>query len=193
MHLQNIVHRDIKPANLLWSEDRLTVKITDFGVSVYEIPKHQNVAELTDAEAEFLELMKDGFLNSGAGTPSFLAPETAPTSEVNIIKFALDTWALGVTYYCLLFGHPPWESSDRWSLLRVIATSDFKIPEIMGLDRLSTGGRSPTGSFPDGQGVMKILDGLLTKDPENRMTLNELKVTIPVTYDCSRVPYTPLA
>ncbi|KAI0248910.1 kinase-like domain-containing protein [Lactifluus subvellereus] len=33
VHFQGIIHRDIKPANLMWTSDRRTVKISDFGVA----------------------------------------------------------------------------------------------------------------------------------------------------------------
>jgi SNF1-activating kinase 1 len=182
VHIQGIVHRDIKPANLLLSEDHITVKISDFGVSIYEIPTNRGKKETVASEVEFADLMEDSFLNRTAGTPSFLAPEVCPPSEngptVQSSKFALDTWALGVTYYCLLFGHPPWESNEVWSLLHKISTDDFEIPEAMGSDELETGGRNPSEEFADGKGVLTILSGLLTKDPEKRLTLNCLKVSV---------------
>jgi SNF1-activating kinase 1 len=180
VHIQGIVHRDIKPANLLWSEDHITVKISDFGVSIYEFPINRRKDETLTSEIEFVELMEDGFLNRTAGTPSFLAPEVCPPVKnvptVQSSKFALDTWALGVTYYCLLFGHPPWEAEDVWSLLKRIASDDFEIPETMGSDFLETGGRNPSEAFEDGRGVLTILNGLLTKDPDKRLTLTGLKV-----------------
>jgi serine/threonine protein kinase len=181
VHLQGIVHRDIKPANLLWSKDHVTVKISDFGVSVYEIPINRKEDEVSANEAEFLELMGDKFLNRVAGTPAFLAPEVCPNHDDQLpdqySKFAVDTWALGVTYYCLLFGRPPWEGNDYWMLLNSIATEDFEIPPTMGSDQLQTGGRHPSKEDTDGVGVLSILDGLLTKDPSTRLTLVGLKVT----------------
>jgi len=179
LHLQGIVHRDIKPANLLLSEDHVTVKISDFGVSVYELPINRKEDEVSASEAEFLELMEDNFLNRVAGTPAFLAPEVCPNQEDHppdqYSKFAVDTWALGVTYYCLLFGNPPWEENQYWALLNRIASEDFEIPERMGSDQLLTGGRHPSEEYADGIGVLSILDGLLTKDPSKRLTLVGLK------------------
>lgn len=182
------MHRDIKPANLLWSEDHVTVKISDFGVSVYDFAIKGKEEELTATEHEFLELMGDDFLNRIAGTPVFLAPELCPNQAADAdeivqntseppSKFAIDTWALGVTYYCLLFGHPPWEESNYWPLLNRVVTEDFEIPPTMGSDKLPSGGRHPAANFPDGFGVLSILDGLLTKDPRKRLTLTELKVS----------------
>lgn len=182
MHLQGIVHRDIKPANLLWSEDHITVKISDFGVSVYELPVNRKKGEAVEADSEFEELMEDTFLNRTAGTPAFLAPEVCPPpdgsgqTQVHSSKFALDIWALGVTYYCLLFGRPPWEGRDYYSILNKIAGTDFEVSERMGSDELLTGGRDPPDEFTDGKGVYTILGGLLEKDPVKRLTLTQLKV-----------------
>ncbi|KAJ3078380.1 hypothetical protein HDU99_000613, partial [Rhizoclosmatium hyalinum] len=64
LHHNGIIHRDIKPANLLWTEDMQTVKISDFGVSVF-IDMNSNES-LT---ATHLELAKT------AGSPAFFAPE----------------------------------------------------------------------------------------------------------------------
>lgn len=180
VHNQGIVHRDIKPANLLWSGDHITVKITDFGVSVYELPTNRNgKAKENDSVFDAL-MMEEPFLNRQAGTASFLAPEVCPPAEgipfVQASRFALDTWALGVTYYCLLFGQCPWRDRTYWPLLNKIASTDFEVPEFMGSDGLKTGGRFPSGRFYDGRGVMNILNGLLTKDPNSRLTVPALKV-----------------
>lgn len=86
LHFQGIIHRDIKPANLMWTSDRRTVKITDFGVA------HMSAAQRlagsgrnrsgsagaatgsTDSDAD-IQLFDDSELCKTAGTPSFLAPE----------------------------------------------------------------------------------------------------------------------
>ncbi|ORY48931.1 Pkinase-domain-containing protein [Rhizoclosmatium globosum] len=64
LHHNGIIHRDIKPANLLWTEDMQTVKISDFGVSVFiDMNSNESLA------ATHLELAKT------AGSPAFFAPE----------------------------------------------------------------------------------------------------------------------
>ncbi len=84
VHFQGIIHRDIKPANLMWTSDRRTVKITDFGVA--HISAAQRLAgsgksqsdvraATTNSDADLQLLFDDSELCKTAGTPSFLAPE----------------------------------------------------------------------------------------------------------------------
>ncbi|KZP17699.1 kinase-like protein, partial [Athelia psychrophila] len=84
LHYQGIIHRDIKPANLLWTEDRQTVKITDFGVSHFSLalrmanqPLGSGVPDMGGNSMSTLtdSFMDDTELSKRAGTPSFLAPE----------------------------------------------------------------------------------------------------------------------
>ncbi|EJD07031.1 kinase-like protein, partial [Fomitiporia mediterranea MF3/22] len=80
LHHQGIIHRDIKPANLLWTSDRMNVKITDFGVSHFSAAQRIDALKRSSAYREALEhvdpiLLDDGGLSRQAGTPSFLAPE----------------------------------------------------------------------------------------------------------------------
>jgi SNF1-activating kinase 1 len=84
VHFQGIIHRDIKPANLMWTSDRRTVKITDFGVA--HISAAQRLARSgkskpgsrtasIDSNTDLQHLFDDSELCKTAGTPSFLAPE----------------------------------------------------------------------------------------------------------------------
>ena len=75
MHYQGIIHRDIKPANLLWSEDRQSVKITDFGVAHFSYAQRLASAGLQEDDPEEVLLHDESTLTRTAGTPTFLAPE----------------------------------------------------------------------------------------------------------------------
>ncbi|KAF8268470.1 kinase-like domain-containing protein [Lactarius quietus] len=105
LHFQGIIHRDIKPANLMWTSDRRTVKITDFGVAHISAAqrfagsgKNRPAAGATTSEPDHdLQLLfDDSELCKTAGTPSFLAPEVVydfgtdipplPSSEVLAVK-----------------------------------------------------------------------------------------------------------
>ncbi|KAJ3206649.1 hypothetical protein HDU83_000385 [Entophlyctis luteolus] len=66
LHANGIIHRDIKPANLLVSEDGQTVKLSDFGVSVFID---------TDTTKTTTELART------AGSPAFFAPELCAVIE----------------------------------------------------------------------------------------------------------------
>jgi serine/threonine protein kinase len=86
VHFNGIIHRDIKPANLLWTADRRTVKIADFGVSHFSYaqalgahkaaarnPRDVNPEQLLDPRDTIL--LDESDLSKTAGTPPFMAPE----------------------------------------------------------------------------------------------------------------------
>ncbi|KAJ8473021.1 hypothetical protein ONZ45_g16451 [Pleurotus djamor] len=81
LHFHGIIHRDIKPANLMWTADRSTVKIIDFGVSQF-VPS-ERVAPCPSGNHRYDSfkplydplLFPPSDLTRRMGTPSFLAPE----------------------------------------------------------------------------------------------------------------------
>ena len=205
VHYQGIIHRDIKPANLLWSEDRRSVKIGDFGVSAFSMAQRiAATGQRSPDQDQDPILMDETDLSKFAGTPMFLAPEIVaepPTdvpsntssvtaTEVNVtrrrppITKAIDIWALGVTIYCLLFGDLPFKGEHEFSIYRAIREDDWDVPETMGSDRIPTGGRHQRkpkkGSESEGYLVINLLEGLLQKDPKKRMTLEQTKVHMPI-------------
>lgn len=98
LHFQGIIHRDIKPGNLLISNNG-AVKISDFGVS--------HLAKMDEAGNPLPE--NDLDLAKTAGSPAFFAPELCQfdSDKPRQITNAIDVWALGITFYCLLFGREP--------------------------------------------------------------------------------------
>ncbi|TFK92675.1 kinase-like protein [Polyporus arcularius HHB13444] len=88
LHYQGIIHRDIKPANLLWTADRRTVKISDFGVSTFSYAQRLAAAgngNIKDDDTDPI-LMDESDLSKTAGTPMFLAPEIVyDASEEDVI------------------------------------------------------------------------------------------------------------
>ncbi|MGH7161930.1 MAG: serine/threonine-protein kinase, partial [Planctomycetota bacterium] len=81
-HRKNLVHRDIKPQNLVVEPDG-TLKIVDFGLA---------------AEAE------GAFSGGMLGTPHYMSPEQCRGEHA---KANSDVYALGITLFHLLVGHPP--------------------------------------------------------------------------------------
>jgi serine/threonine protein kinase len=157
LHFQGIIHRDIKPANLLLDENQ-HVKISDFGVS-----------HLAKVDEETGELLTEGDLelSKTAGSPAFFAPElchtSADTKRSSITK-AIDIWALGITLYCLLFGMTPFpETGHEFQLFNMICNDPIPIPP-------------PEFEDADVDDEVKdLLKRLLIKDPETRITLEEIK------------------
>ncbi len=87
-HAAGIVHRDLKPDNILVARDGRP-RVVDFGIAT----------------------MVQGADSAGtitAGTPGYMAPEVWRGETVT---GAADVWALGVTFYELLTGVSPWETS----------------------------------------------------------------------------------
>ncbi|KAL2311984.1 Serine/threonine-protein kinase ssp1 [Schizosaccharomyces pombe] len=148
LHYQGIIHRDIKPANLLLNSSNC-VKISDFGVSY--------IANAGLNEDNDVELAKT------VGTPAFFAPELCWTDLDRPrpkISEAIDVWALGVTLFCLLFGRCPFNASMEYELFDKIVNEPLNIP-----------------STPDiGEEGRDLLKRLLCKDPEQRITLVEVKL-----------------
>ncbi|GBE87959.1 kinase-like domain-containing protein [Sparassis latifolia] len=196
LHHQGIIHRDIKPANLLWSADRRTVKITDFGVSHFSYAQRLAAAGrgLSPDDQDPI-LMDDSDLSKTAGTPMFLAPEIlsdstsesassstmylSPTRKKPPITKAIDVWAFGVTLYGLLFGHLPFQALVEYDIYQVIRKQDWDVPATMGVDLIPVGGRhqksQPKGEETEGYLVVKLLQRLLEKDAKRRITLSEVK------------------
>ena len=99
-HRQGVVHRDVKPANVMFDPANGDVKLTDFGI-----------ARANDAEAT-----RSGLL---LGSPIYMAPELLAGARADA---GSDLYALGVTLFQLLTGHPPFEASSMGALLRAMAS-----------------------------------------------------------------------
>ncbi|KAI9312228.1 kinase-like domain-containing protein [Dichotomocladium elegans] len=184
LHYQGIIHRDIKPANLLLTGEHV-VKISDFGVSYFNellAGDDLNISRSPEGCSRI-----DRELAETAGTPAFFAPELcsagdmplSPTSDegaesVNSvgsstvshrprITKAIDVWALGVTLYCLIFGRCPFTASTEFELFDIIPTEPLKFPDPEEI------------GFSISDELKHLLIRLLTKNPEERITLEEVK------------------
>jgi len=108
-HKLNIIHRDIKPSNIILTSDRV-VKLTDFGLAKEEVD-----TSLTMAGAI-------------VGTPLYISPEQARAET--IIDIRSDIYALGITYYTLLTGRPPFAELNTSLLLTKKITDDIPSPTV---------------------------------------------------------------
>ncbi|MEO0129145.1 MAG: protein kinase, partial [candidate division WOR-3 bacterium] len=105
-HKTGVLHRDLKPENILITENN-TIKITDFGL------------------ARFLKT--GSIAASTAGTPIYMAPEvwSGKFSEKS------DIWSIGVIFYELLTGIPPFLDDNLDGLKKKIEKSKLLIPSMV--------------------------------------------------------------
>ncbi|XP_044979986.1 serine/threonine-protein kinase GRIK1-like isoform X2 [Hordeum vulgare subsp. vulgare] len=129
--IENIIHSDIKPDNLLVTSTG-NVKIGDFSVSqIFEDD--------------------DDMLRRSPGTPVFTAPECCQGSAYH--GRSADTWAVGVTLYCMITGCYPFLGETLQETYDKIVNDAADIPSAV----------SPQ--------LVDLLERLLCKDPGDRITL----------------------
>ena len=108
-HQKGIIHRDLKPSNVMVTEvdGRPAPKVIDFGV----------------AKATEFSLTDQSLGDTGAivGTPTYMSPEQADPSSVDI-DTRTDVYALGVILYELLAGAPPLDARQfkRGAILEML-------------------------------------------------------------------------
>lgn len=114
-------------------------------------------------------------INHQAGIPS---PSFRNRRERPKVTKAIDVWALGVTLYCLLFAKVPFEAPTEFALFAVIPNEDFDVPRWAGKERFETGGKVPgEGSSWEARELADLLKGMLEKNPEKRIKLEQVKVS----------------
>ena len=129
-HAQGIVHRDLKPANVMMRGGKVPV-LTDFGIA----------RELT---ADQTRITADNMI---VGTPIYMSPEQVSGGEVDGRS---DLYSLGIMFYELLTGQPPYQGDTPIAVCMQHLTAD--IPQLSG----------------DLSELNPILDKLLAKKPEDR-------------------------
>lgn len=197
LHWQGIIHRDIKPPNLLQTKDH-RVKISDFGVSYLGRPINDDQGEnLSESDALDFDEAKE--LAKTVGTAAFYAPELCYTDmpldgeSTPPVGKAIDVWALGITLFCMLFGRTPFVDSE-YVVMRRIADEEIYIPQkrLRPVDpRPKSRPSSHNRRFPSNASgrrsefelsyeelddtLIDLLHRLLIKDPEKRITLEEVR------------------
>ena len=100
IHSSNVIHKDINPSNIVFNPETGQLKIIDFGISrqlTRENPtlKNPNVLE---------------------GTLAYMSPEQ--TGRMNrSLDYRTDFYSLGVTFYELLTGQLPFDTTDALDLV----------------------------------------------------------------------------
>ncbi len=98
IHNHNIIHKDINPSNIIFNLETDKVKIIDFGISSI-------IASDSIVNANTLE-----------GTLAYISPEQ--TGRMNLpLDYRTDFYSLGVTFYELLTGQLPFQTTDVLELV----------------------------------------------------------------------------
>jgi len=94
-HSKGFVHRDVKPGNLLFRGNGDCV-LGDFGI-----------AKAVDSNTGATKL------GTSIGTPHYMSPEQAKGEKVD---HRTDLYSLGVVFYEMLAGKPPFDADDPFSV-----------------------------------------------------------------------------
>ncbi|MBW0500209.1 hypothetical protein O181_039924 [Austropuccinia psidii MF-1] len=110
-----------------------------------------------------------------------LSPNTFPKGQRPVVGKAIDIWALGVTLFCLLFGKTPFNAPNEYELFNVIWNEPILIPESMGIEAqpINFDPQNPNADRHfqrDSRELVDLLKKLLEKDPQKRITLEEVKI-----------------
>ncbi|KAM6931798.1 calcium/calmodulin-dependent protein kinase kinase 1b [Lycodopsis pacificus] len=102
----------------------------------------------------------DALLSSTAGTPAFMAPEMMTQHEQRFSGKALDIWAMGVTLYCFVFGKCPFYEEYIIALHNKIKNEPVEFPETPLISKE----------------LKELIERMLDKNPETRITIPEIKL-----------------
>ncbi|MGD1700291.1 ATP-binding protein [Dapis sp. BLCC M229] len=116
LHQNRIIHKDIKPANILINPETKQVKIIDFSISSLLPKETQTIQNYSVLE----------------GTLAYISPEQ--TGRMNRgIDYRSDFYSLGVTFFEMLNGVLPFETTDPMELVhchmtKTPAKSNSQVP-----------------------------------------------------------------
>jgi len=135
IHNNRIIHRDLKLGNIFLDE-KMQVKMGDFGLA---------------AKLEFDGERK----RTVCGTPNYLAPEILDGKSGH--SYHVDVWALGVVMYAMLFGRPPFETTDVKTTYKKIKANEYVFPDV--------------GVSEHAKDVIK---NILVSEPDKRLSFDEI-------------------
>ncbi|MGB3513915.1 MAG: AAA family ATPase [Microcoleaceae cyanobacterium] len=145
IHSSNVIHKDINPANIVFNPETGQLKIIDFGIS-------------TQLSRENPTLKNPNVLE---GTLAYMSPEQ--TGRMNrALDYRTDFYSLGVTFYELLTGKLPFETTDALELVHCHIAKQ-PIPPKEGRGQRAEGRRE---EIP--QALSDIVMKLMAKTAEER-------------------------
>jgi serum/glucocorticoid-regulated kinase 2 len=131
LHEYNVIYRDLKPENILLDYTG-HIALCDFGLCKLNMAGQEKT-------------------NTFCGTPEYLAPELLLGQGYTKV---VDWWTLGVLFYEMLTGLPPFYDQDTNEMYRKILQDPLRFPDDMDREARS------------------LLQGLLNRDPKKRLGVN---------------------
>lgn len=131
LHEYNVIYRDLKPENILLDYTG-HIALCDFGLCKLNMTGQEKT-------------------NTFCGTPEYLAPELLLGQGYTKV---VDWWTLGVLFYEMLTGLPPFYDQDTNEMYRKILQEPLRFPDDMDREARS------------------LLTKLLNRDPKKRLGVN---------------------
>lgn len=136
LHKRRVIHRDLKLGNL-FLDHNARIKVGDFGLAA--------------------QLEHDGERKRTlCGTPNYIAPEILEGKNGH--SYEVDTWSVGVILYTMLYGRPPFETSDVKTTYRRIRYNQYTFPDNVHV----------------AQPARDLITLILKTDPRDRPSLDEI-------------------
>lgn len=119
--------------------------------------------------SEMFEKSTDMRTAKSAGSPAFLPPELCMAKHGDISGKAADIWSMGISLYCLKYGRLPFHRDNVLEMYESIRTEDIPFP---------------SDEDPD---LVDLLQRILQKDAEKRITMSEIRVRLVVYWPRARL------
>jgi len=153
MHEKNVIHRDLKLGNL-FLDKHLKIKVGDFGLA----------SKLSASDEKRKTI---------CGTPNYIAPEVIEgDKEKRGHSFEVDIWSMGVIFYTLLIGKPPYESKDVKSTYQRILRNEYSFPS----------------HIPISQHARDLISSMLQTRPDQRPSVEKIMDHPFFTHDPLKIP-----
>jgi len=111
LHSKGIIHRDVKPNNILFSEDKQSAVLGDFGIS--------SVLGMGGGSTKVTQ--------TGSKTFGYSAPETYH----NVVSTKSDYYSLGISLLHLLTGRDPFAGMTEVQILDITVSGKIVIPDTL--------------------------------------------------------------